>query len=85
MTPLEKRRSECAEIVMRLWPHLDGALPEEERARVITHLQDCSACRSHYDFAQAFLEAVGRAAPELDEFAMLRVRVETAIAAEQGR
>lgn len=75
-------RTECEAIVARLWPHLDGALPESEHARVVAHLERCDGCRSHYDFAQAFLDAVHRAAPEEDDarFAALRTRVERAVA-----
>lgn len=75
-------RTECEEIVGRLWPHLDGALPESERARVVAHLEGCAGCRSHYDFASAFLEAVRTATTGQDEFAALRERVSRAVAAE---
>lgn len=75
-------RTECEEIVGRLWPHLDGALPESERARVIAHLEGCAGCRSHYDFATAFLEAVHTATTGQEEFTALRERVSRAVAAE---
>jgi anti-sigma factor (TIGR02949 family) len=75
-------RLQCEEVVARLWPHLDGALPESERERVIAHLEGCTGCRSHYDFARSFLEAVRRATPGDEEYASLRERVERAIAAE---
>ncbi len=77
---LPPTRSECAEIVGRLWPHLDGALPESERERVIAHLEGCTACRSHYDFASAFLRAVHRAKPDDTEFTAIRERVGRALA-----
>lgn len=73
-------RTECEEIVGRLWPHLDGALAEAERTRVIDHLASCTGCRSHYDFARAFLEAVRGAASDDAEFAGLRGRVQLTIA-----
>ncbi len=74
-------RTECEEIVGRLWPHLDGALPEHERARVVAHLEGCTGCRSHYDFAHAFLDAVHTAAPAEDpaRYAALRARVVRAL------
>jgi anti-sigma factor RsiW len=75
-------RSECEEVVRRLWPHLDGVLPEDDRERVVRHLEMCTACRSHFDFAQAFLEAVEHARPQLDEFTRVRGRVVAALAAE---
>ncbi len=75
-------RTECEEIVGRLWPHLDGALPETERARVIAHLEGCAGCRSHYDFARAFLAAVEGSTDDATEFAALRERVTRAVANE---
>lgn len=75
-------RTECEEIVGRLWQHLDGALPESERARVVAHLEGCAGCRSHYDFARAFLEAVQRSTDGQGEFAALRERVSRAVAGE---
>ena len=75
--------TDCDQIVARLWPHLDGALPESERARVIEHLRSCTDCRSHFDFAQAFLDAVASARPAHatpDE--KLRTRVLAALASE---
>jgi len=80
MTNTPPTQFDCEEIVRRLWPHLDGALPEGERAGVLAHLAGCSGCRSHYDFAQAFLTAVRAAAPGGDgEFAALRERVERSL------
>ncbi len=71
---------DCEEVVQRLWPYLDGALPEGERTRVLAHLVGCTGCTSHYDFAQAFLDAVRAAAPAVDaEFATLRTRVESSL------
>jgi anti-sigma factor (TIGR02949 family) len=73
-------RLECEEVVARLWPHLDGALPESEREHVIAHLEGCAGCTSHYEFARAFLEAVRRTGAEPAEFSALRERVRAAIA-----
>lgn len=75
--------TDCDEIVARLWPYLDGALPESERAGIVAHLESCTACRSHFDFAQAFLEAVALARPATataDQ--QLRSRVLAALASE---
>ncbi len=85
MTLLSEQRSECEAIVRRLWPHLDGALSDSERLRVIRHVEACAACRSHYDFAESFLEAVRTAGPAGDEFSALRVRVARALADGGGR
>ncbi len=71
----------CDEVVRQLWPHLDGALPESERARIVAHLEACEGCRSHYDFAAAFLEAV-RTSHAPDQFASLRSRVAAALRTE---
>ena len=75
--------TDCDEIVARLWPHLDGALPESERAAIVAHLESCTACRSHFDFAQAFLDAVARARPaRATADHALRARVLAALAGE---
>lgn len=73
-------RAECEAVVGRLWPYLDGALPEAERERVIAHLESCVNCRSHFEFERAFLEAVRAAAPLVGEFGELHDRVLTALA-----
>lgn len=78
-------RLECEEVVARLWPHLDGALPESERQRVIAHLEECDGCRSHYDFAEAFLDAVHQSDPPVVGLDAIRARVTRAIAEERGR
>jgi anti-sigma factor (TIGR02949 family) len=75
--------TDCDEIVARLWPYLDGALPESERAGIVAHLESCTACRSHIDFAQAFLDAVALARPATaTPDHRLRARVLAALAGE---
>lgn len=69
----------CEDVVRQLWPFLDGALPESERARVVAHLEGCAGCRSHRDFARAFLEAVHDARTTPPEFRDLQARVEAAL------
>jgi anti-sigma factor (TIGR02949 family) len=79
---IESRRSECEEIVRRLWPYIDGRLPDSERERVTSHLEGCVACASHFDFAAAFLEAVHAARPAEREDEDLRIRVLSALGSE---
>jgi anti-sigma factor (TIGR02949 family) len=78
-------RTECDEIVARLWPYLDNALSESERPRVVRHLQECVDCRSHYDFAKAFLDAVHCARPAAKSDDALRRRVLSALESEGFR
>ncbi len=78
-------RTDCELVVMRLWPYLDGALSEDERERVVQHLEVCRDCHSHYDFANAFLDAVAAARSELKVGDALRTRVLGALAAEGFR
>lgn len=75
-------REECEAVVRRLWPHLDGVLPDSDQERVTRHLQSCTDCRSHFDFAKAFLEAVATAQPEEADDSALRARVLAALGAE---
>lgn len=74
-------RADCDSIVRRLWPYLDGKLPDADRDRVARHLAECAACTSHFDFARAFLDAVRTASGDGDDEA-LRDRVVAALAAE---
>jgi len=75
----------CDEIVARLWPHLDGALPESERRRVVLHLEGCTACRSHVDYAREFLHAVREARPGAETDDALQRRVLAALQGEGFR
>ncbi|GAC1647615.1 MAG: hypothetical protein NVS4B3_01950 [Gemmatimonadaceae bacterium] len=75
-------RAECEAVVRQLWPFLDGALPHEDHERVVAHLEACANCRSHFDFEQAFLDAV-RSSVTLDgNFESLRTRVLGALSIE---
>jgi len=75
-------REDCEAVVQRLWPHLDGMLPDSDRERVIQHLESCAACQSHFDFAKAFLEAVAAAQPEETPNPALLERVLKALSGE---
>ncbi len=75
-------RSECEAVVRQLWPFLDGAVSEAQRERIVAHLESCINCSSHFDFAQAFLEAVALARPHLPADDALRQRVIGALSAE---
>ena len=77
-----QNRAECEAVVRRLWPFLDGALPDSDRERIVAHLERCDDCTSHFDFARSFLEAVREARPADAEYAQLRTRVLGALAAE---
>jgi anti-sigma factor (TIGR02949 family) len=81
----QPNRDECESIVRRLWPHLDGALPDSDRERVTRHLESCTDCRSHFDFARAFLEAVASASPAAATDEALRDRVLAALVREGFR
>lgn len=77
-----RNRSECEHVVSQLWPYLDGALSEDSRERIVRHLERCADCHSHYDFSNAFLDAVAAARPHLKIGDALRTRVLSALAAE---
>jgi anti-sigma factor (TIGR02949 family) len=78
-------RSECEHVVRQLWPYLDGAVSEDARERIVRHLEKCADCHSHFDFADAFLDAVAAARPHMAIDAMLRSRVLGALSAEGFR
>jgi hypothetical protein len=72
----------CEDVVRELWPLLDGVLPDSAREPVVAHLVECAGCRSHRDFAAAFLESVRRSAPNDSAYTALRTRVERALREE---
>ena len=82
MTALPLSVSDCESIVRRLWPFLDSTLPESDRAIIVEHLAGCGNCRSHFDFAQAFLEAVHELRPAEAGDEQLRARVLSALIAD---
>lgn len=75
-------RDDCEAAAEQLWPYLDGALPDDERERVVQHLETCLNCTSHLDFARVFLEAVHEAPVSEGEFDAVRARVLVSLAAE---
>jgi len=80
---MDSRRSECEAIVRRLWPFVDGMLPDSDRDKVTRHLEQCADCLSHFDFARAFLDAVHAARPAGEHDEALRARVLAALT-DQG-
>ena len=75
-------RSICEAVVRQLWPYLDGAVDESAREMIITHLEECAMCASHFEFAQAFLDAVAHSRPEAPPDDRLRGRVLAALSVE---
>ncbi len=73
---------DCEATVRRLWPFLDGALPDTERAAVQRHLEGCVHCTSHADYAREFLVAVKRAGTTAGTYDRLTTRVLGALAQE---
>lgn len=80
---MDSRRSECEAIVRRLWPFVDGMLPDSDRDKVTRHLEECADCLSHFDFARSFLDAVHAARPADEDDDALRERVLAALT-DQG-
>ena len=75
-------RSVCENVVRQLWQYLDGAVDESERERIIAHLEMCTMCASHFEFAQAFLDAVAKARSVAAPDERLRGKVLAALASE---
>ena len=75
-------RSACETAVRQLWPYLDGVVDESARDAVVVHLEMCTSCASHFEFAQAFLDAVARTGTDLPLNDRLRGRVLAALSAE---
>ena len=82
MTAVPLSLTDCHSIVRRLWPYLDGKLPDSDRAIIAEHLRGCTNCSSHFDFARAFLEAVQHLRPSEEDTDALRDKVVAALAAD---
>lgn len=70
---------DCGHVVRRLWDYLDGVLPEDQRAQVVAHLEECAACTAHFEFERSFLDTVSRLRREDSEFEHLRDQVIAAL------
>jgi anti-sigma factor (TIGR02949 family) len=75
-------RSICEAVVRQLWPYLDGVVDESAREMIVAHLEECTMCASHFEFAQAFLDAVARSRSAVAPDDRLRGRVLAALSAE---
>lgn len=75
-------RSICEAVVRQLWPYLDGVVDESMRETIVAHLEACSMCQSHFEFASAFLEAVARSRSAVPDDDQLRARVLQALGSE---
>lgn len=76
-------RAECEAVVRQLWPFVDGVVSETEREFIIDHLERCSDCDDHFDFARAFLSAVAEAKPYFEVEEGLSEKV-MAVLGEEG-
>ncbi|HEY1741394.1 MAG TPA: zf-HC2 domain-containing protein [Acidimicrobiia bacterium] len=54
----------CRQFVEDVTAYLEGALPEDTRARVEAHLVDCPHCREYLDQMRRTISAVGALADE---------------------
>ena len=59
-----------------------GALPEDERAKLERHLQECPSCRRELAELQAAVDVLPGAAPPVQPPPELRARIVTAVESE---
>ena len=53
----------CQELVELVTDYLEGALPEEERARFEQHAATCAGCREYLEQMRTTIALVGRIEP----------------------
>ena len=53
----------CQELVELVTDYLEGALPEEERARFEKHVGPCDGCREYVEQMRETIELAGRIEP----------------------
>lgn len=70
---------DCGHVIRQLWDYLDGALAEDQRARIVAHLEQCAACTSHFEFERSFLDTVARLRRDDSEFDGLKRQVIAAL------
>ncbi|MGH7604320.1 MAG: zf-HC2 domain-containing protein [Gemmatimonadaceae bacterium] len=66
---------DCKHVIRQLWDFLDGRSPEGEREQIVAHLAWCAGCANHYEFEQAFLDAVGRLRRDDQEYDALKAEI----------
>ena len=54
----------CQELVELVTGYLEGALPEEERARFEKHVGPCDGCREYVEQMRTTIELTGRLEPQ---------------------
>ena len=54
----------CRELVELVTSYLEGALPEDERARFEAHIAGCDACTRYLDQMRQTIRALGHLPPE---------------------
>ena len=54
----------CQELVEIVSEYLEGAMPEPERERFDTHLEDCEGCRRYLDQMRTTIRIMGRLTTE---------------------
>jgi anti-sigma factor RsiW len=54
----------CRELVDLLTDYLEGALPDDDRARLEAHLSVCEACTMYVEQMREMLDALGTIEPE---------------------
>lgn len=57
---MSKPICDCHTAMAQLWDYLDEELTDERYEAVKEHLANCTHCLPHAQFAQGFLEALGR-------------------------
>lgn len=73
---------DCLTAVQRLWDYLDEELDATRMAEVAAHVERCSACREHLQFARTFLSALSASQTAVPDAAALRTRVVEALRRE---
>ncbi|MEZ0109496.1 anti-sigma factor RsiW [Catenulispora sp. EB89] len=55
---------DCDEFVELVTDFLEGALPEADEARFITHLAECSGCETYLEQFRQTIDTLGELPPE---------------------
>ena len=61
--PVDLEQLSCRELVELVTDYLEGALPEDERARFEDHISRCDGCRAYLEQMRQTIDLLGHLPP----------------------
>ena len=81
---LSSERTDCADVVLRLFEFVDNETEELDRDKIQAHLDECGACLAEYERDLLLKALVRRACARQSAPAQLRAQILTRITSVTG-